>query len=216
MTTASPLASRSRLVCSLHPCILFVLFSPPNKRRITGFHLKGLKNITFISIIKYFGYDWHLWTQQGPRAQHTSPSLYASTSDEQLGCLKKRTLNGAHPVSTCLLNITVDSFSDVFIMALLKALLMWRMHQWHMNLFPSLHPLHRLIRPVLAVRTSQRSGCLGVRVLPGFLAVSFHFIWNQVIFRVLLLLLISSSSGLQGIGSHVKRSIWYANVIWLN
>lgn len=106
-------------------------------------------------------------------------------------------------------------FSDVFIMALLKALLMWRMQQWHVNLFPSLHPLHRLIRPVFPISKRQCRGSVGVRRILWFLDVSFNLFGNHDIFRVLFTLLILSSSTPWRIESHVKYSTWYTNTIWI-
>lgn len=69
-----------------------------------------------------------------------------SVLDEQAQHPCKRAVNGGHPGLTCLLNIRVD-FSDVFIMALLKVLLMWRMQQQHTELFHSLWPQHATTRP---------------------------------------------------------------------
>lgn len=69
-----------------------------------------------------------------------------SVLDEQAQYPCKRAVNGGHPGLTCLLNIRVD-FSDVFIMALLKVLLMWRMQKQHTELFHSLWPQRATTRP---------------------------------------------------------------------
>lgn len=57
--------------------------------------------------------------------QTTTLAFIISSSDsgEQAQYPCKRAVNGGHPGLTCLLNIRVG-FSDVFIMALLKVLLM--------------------------------------------------------------------------------------------